>query len=529
MWEVLSILYACHTKSGKFILLCEVHSLIDFLWTFRKKMADHSALSPGLNQKKALKIAIPLPGMVEENVGTPFTEIDQTRTRGADQTPPKLPPRTTPNNDRPDNSFLRPKRSQSQSHSLIPFSRGFSDQFPLHVKVTQGHYGTNHMETLSGQEELIILYEKRQEVLHVRSKIGKTYSIPFGSSIPISILHNPNDNEAEAVKGIAYESLSDLKKDQLPKVISCNSADKQSPVTQNEILLVKRLDTKNKKLCVHSILKTEDSATEKELDLNCKATFTTKPDAVALYLSDIVKYCNENSTTKMRALLDLDKLSSSNANTIKHMDRSLMEPVDMERKTEDSLVVVRAEPGGDYDNCQLFEIPLEENLPIEVEILRVPQDPLYSSLDPPDYRSKFNPKKLKVWAISRCEASQSIQQIFYSSLRSGHEMDGIDLPQRRYEEVKAPDHQHNVVQPMKVSVPVIPSTGEAVEEAPQLPPKPKPASAALASLTQLSPDLIMKQFQEMLQKAVKKEVGGQLATERMLSVSSDPESCDSKF
>ncbi len=486
-------------------------------------MADY-ALSSDLSQKKALKIAIQLPGMVKDNLGTPFTEIEEnpneTRTRGVDQTPPKLPPRSTPNNERPD---FRPKRS----HSLIPFSREFSDQFPLHVKVTQGHYGTSHMETLSGQEELIVLYEKRQAVLHVRSKIGKTYSIPFGSTVPISILHNPNDNEAEAVNGIAYASLSDLKRDQLPKVISCNSADKKSAVTHDEILFVKKLDTKNNKLYVHSILKTEDSATEKELDLNCKATFTTKPDAVALYLSDIVKYCDENSTTKMRALLDLDKLSSSNANMIKHMDHSLMEPVDMERKTEDSLVVVRAEPGGDYDNCQLFEIPLEENLPIEVEILRVSQDPLYSSLDPPDYRSKFDPKQLKVWAISKCEESQNIQQIFYSSLRSGHEMDGIDLPQRRYE--KVPDHQHNFVQPIKVSVPVIPSTGEAVEVAPQLPLKPKPASP-LASLTPVSPDLMMKQFEEMLQKAVKKEVDGQLATERdrISSISSDPESCDSK-
>ena len=493
-------------------------------------MAD-SALS---SQKKALKLAIPLPGMASENVGTPFTEIEE-NPRRAHQTPPELPPRTTPNKTTPNNEKL--DYSKHQSHSLIPFSRGFSDQFPLHVKVTQGHYGTNHMETLSGQEELIVLYEKRQEVLRVRSKTGKTYSIPFGSTVPISILHDPNDNEAEAVHGIAYESLSDLKKHQLPKVISCNIADKKSAVTRNEILIVKKLDTKNKKLYAHSILKAEDSATEKELDLNCKATFTTKPDAVALYISDIVKYCDENSTTKMKALLDLDKLSSSDANTIKHVDRSLMEPVDMERKTEDSLVVVRAEPSGDYDNCQLFEIPLEENLPIEVEILRVHEDPLYSSLDPPDYRSKFDPKKLKVWAISRCEASQSIQQIFYSSLRSGHEMDGIDLPQKRYEKVKAPDHQ-SVVKPINVSVPVMSSTGEAVAAAPQLPPKPKPAdsssysqlSSALVSLTPLPPDLMMKQFQEMLQKVVKEEVGGQLAkTERILSTSSDPESCDSKF
>ena len=489
-------------------------------------------------------IKIPLPGMVHQKVGTPSTEIpDEMPQKPKKDTPPELPPRTTVENGSSVNRFFQPK--QLQSVSLIQFAREYYDQFPIHVKVSQGYYGSSNLETISGQQELVVLCEKRREVLCVRSNSGKMYSIPYGSSMPISILYDPDNNVEKAKFGETFKSLANLPHNHLPKVLVCCTSDGKLPVSSNEILVTKMLDVQNQKLHVHSIPSKDESASasEKKLDLSCKtkSTFSTKPDSVALYLSDVMKYVRSPCENNSKALLDLNELSSIDYSNIMHADPQLSEPVVLvERKTEASLVVVQAEDDGNFENSEFFEIPMDENFGIEFTILDT-QNAMYSSLQPPSYPSFFSLKKLKLWVTDTFEPSQAIQQIFNSSLRSGHEMEGIDIPQQRYEEIKDTSSSHSAsTMPVSIPVSVNPSSGEAP---PLLPPKPKPITEPLppikvnhspqqsnGSSLSTPPNTAglvespaqdftqTREFKELLDKAVRERLSGPL--ERLLSISS---------
>ena len=498
------------------------------------------------------RLKIPLPGMVPEKVPTPYTEIPSPfpdvppRPTAAKETPPDLPPRSSVDNgsNSRSNPFFRSTPLPKHPVPLIPFTRGFSDQFPLHVRVTQGHYGSSNLETLSSQQELVVLCEKRREVLRVRSKSGKTYSIPFGSNVPISLLYNPHDNEARALSGAIFKSLSDLIQlppDYLPKVLSCCTSDGKLQISRNEILVVNKLDTKMQKLHVQSIPNKDKgkSASEKELDLSCKTqtAFTTKPDSIALYLSDIIKYIHSPCEKSSMALLDLSELSSRDFNNVMLTDPKLSEPVVLvERKTEDSLVVARVEEDGHFEDFEFFEIPLDEKFGIEFTIVDT-QNATYSTLEPPSYPSVFNLNKLKLWVTDSCEPSQAIQQIFNSSLRSEHEMEGIDIPQHRYEEIA--QKKSLTVPNMPVSIPV--SVDPSPSQTPPRPPKrqshdlPPPIKVAFSPQqsngTSLStpPSAVespaqdftkTKEFKELLDKALRETLSGPLV-ERMLSIRSN--------
>ena len=330
----------------------------------------------------------------------------------------------------------RPKH-QTESYSLDQFAKKFSKDFPLHIRVTKGHYAPTYRETVSKKQLFVALYEKKQEVLRVRSKRGNIYSIPYGSSIPISLLYCPDGNETKALTGAPFFTLPDLKQlpqDRWPKVISCNSSDEELAISSNDVLVVKRLDPKSQRLLVHSIPRPgEPSETvnskELSLDLSCKTSiFSTKPDSIALYLSDMVKFVPAPEQGPAKALLHLDKLPSSECKKVKLTDPTLLEPVTLvDFPCERSLVVSPAKSCGEYDSSQLLEIPIKEELPIEVTTFK-PQA-LTS------YSSRFDPKKLKIWAVESGEENQ-IQQIFSSSLRPGHEMAGINCPE--YEKISSP-------------------------------------------------------------------------------------------
>ena len=492
-------------------------------------------------------IKIPLPGMVHEKVSTPYTEIPddhEVPPRPKKDTPPDLPPRINVENGSNVNQFFQPKQlpKQQQSISLIKFAKDFYDQFPIHVKVSQGYYGSSNFETISGQQELVVFCEKKREVLCVRSNSGKTYSLPYGSSVPISILYDPDNNVEKAKTGMTFKSLANLPHDHLPKVLACSTSDGKLPISNNEILVIKMLDVQNQKLHIHSIQSKDEGATasEKELDLTCKtkSTFSTRPDSVALYLSDIIRYVRSPCENNCKALLDLSELSSVDHSNVMHADLKLSEPVVLlERKNEASLVVVQADSDGSFENSEFFEIPLDEKFGIEFTVLDT-QNAMYSSLQPPSYPSVFSLKKLKLWVTDTFEPSQAIQQIFNSSLRSGHEMEGIDIPQQRYEKIKDTSSSHSATK-MPVSVPVSSSD----EAPPLLPPKPKPTTEALPPIKiNVSPQqsngsslstppntagLVespaqdftkTQEFKELLDKAVRERLSGPL--ERLLSISS---------
>ena len=452
-------------------------------------------------------------------------------------TRPDLPPRNS------SEIGLFPPARLPRTFSLAQFARRFSDKLPVHVKVSEGFYGTSTLETLSGQQELVILCEKRREVLRIRSKSGKTYSIPYGSSVPISLLYDRDENETKAKTGVTFKSLGNLCQDNLPKVIACSTSDGKLPVSEDEILVIKRLDVQNRKLYVHSIPSKDesDSASEKEIYLNCrtKSTFSTKPHLTALYLSDIIKYVHSPCERSSKALLDLSKLSSSDYDEVMDSDPMLSEPVVLiEWKTEASLVAVTVEKDDSLENSQFFEIPMEEKFGIEFTVLDIQN----TTQQAQSYLSFFSQKKLTLWVTDTIEPSQAIQQIFNYSLRSEYEMEGIDIPQP-YEEIEYNGTtKSSSASNMPVSIPVL-SNPSYCDMPPELPPKPKanaqpsPRKPSQQSLNPLGPvesspaqDFTKtREFEELIDKAVRKSLSGPL--ERLLSMSSsEPDSpLESKY
>ena len=438
---------------------------------------------------------------------------------------------------------LPPRKSSERAFSPAHFAKRFSDKLPVHVEVSEGFYGTSNLETISNQQELFILCEKRREVLRIRSKSGKTYSIPYGSSVPISLLYDHDKNKTKTKTGVTFKSLGNLRQDNLPKVIACSTSDGKLPVSVNEILVIKMLNVQSQKLHVHSIRGKDESATAsvKELDLNCKtkSTFSTKPHLIALYLSDIIKYVPSPCERRSTALLDLSLLSSSDYDEVRHTDPMLSEPVVLiEWKTEASLVAVTVERNDSLENSQFFEIPLEEKFGIEFTVLDI-QD---TTQQAQNYLSFFSQKKLKLWVTDAIEPSQTIQQIFNYSLRSEYEMEGIDIPQP-YEEIEYNGTTNSSsASNMPASIPVS-SNPSYCDMPPELPPKPKanaqpsPRKPSQQSLNPLgpvesspAPDFTKtREFEELIDKAVRKSLSGPL--ERLLSISSsEPDSpLESKY
>lgn len=420
----------------------------------------------------------PLPGMprIENNdSGTPITEIvdndsktesnlqdransDAAYIKQITNQPPDLPPRLNTftagiTNTRgtiplykPSSSPSFPKRgsksSLDQHHtlSLEEFARCYSKRFPVRIKVAEGFYGCTNHGTLSGQEELVVLFEKRREVLRIKSQSGKTYSIPLSSSIPISLLYDPHGNDAEALEGTTFSTVSDIKSAScLPKVVSATKAiesqDKNISVSMNEILVLQNFAPLSGKLKVRSLPRDSQPSSAKELSLECKGEFTTKPRYTALYPSDIVNYVHfsqSSKTTNTTALVHFSSLPRNQAQSVQGNDKSLRDPVQlMGFHTEDSLVVVRDVLDSNIDSCQLFEIPLDGTL-LGVEITFLES---MASKNHPDYRSKFDPTQLRVWGIDTCEESQAVQRIFNTTLRPGHEMEGILISEQIYEKI----------------------------------------------------------------------------------------------
>ena len=403
----------------------------------------------------------PLLGMDQNNdPGTPITEIldsdnetesiQQAVTHRANSNgalikqntnqPPDLPPRlnscktNSPSPPMPGSSL-----DQHHTLSLMEFNKCYSKQFPVRIKVTQGFYGVTNHGTLSGQEKLVVLFEKRREVLRIKSQLGKIYSIPLSSSVPISLLYNPHGNDSAALEGTTFSTVSDIKNAScLPKVVSATKTiedhDKNVTISMNEVLVLQKFDPVSNRLKVRSLPRDRQPSSVKELPLSCSGEFTTKPSYTALYPSDVVNYVHfpESSVSaNTTALVHFSSLPRKEARTVQTNDISLQKPVQlMGFNTEDSLVVVRDVPERNIDSCKLFEIPLDGTLPAEVTVLES-----LASEDHPDYRSKFDPTQLRVWGIDTCEESQEVQRVFNMTLRPGHEMEGILISEQIYEDM----------------------------------------------------------------------------------------------
>lgn len=280
--------------------------------------------------------------------------------------------------------------STQQSIPFMKFAKDYAQHYPIHVKVTGGLYGRTEAETICGSEELIILGEKWQEVIVVQAKSYRKYSIPYGSAIQLSLLYDPNGNEDEALKETTLKTASDFERlRQLPKVLSYHTRSKKF---SHEVLVVKRLDSEKQKLFVQSISK-DGLGVEKDFDLNGKIIFSTNPDSVALYPSEIAKNVHAPCGDGEKAVLYLNKLSGSDAQSIKTIDPTLTSPVQLvEMKTEKSLLFIKAKSSTD---SQLYEIPLDSSLHIEFAVISDQANTQSYHRKLPDITT-FNPKQVSL-------------------------------------------------------------------------------------------------------------------------------------
>lgn len=313
--------------------------------------------------------------------------------------------------------------SAPQTLSLLEFVEKYSNSLPAQVSVEKGHYGSNDLETLGTQENLIISFVKSRKVLNIVTSTQQKFALPLGSAIQLSLLYNPDGNEYRALRGYMFQSIGELvrKSPNLPRVICATQACKgdglKSTVLENELLVVENYNAQTKRLQVISLGKNPIC---KFLPLQCSGCFTTKPASVRMYVSDICNYIGIPRYA-LYGLLDMNELAVLAVDT--HIDQSLYSIVKLAGiVTEKSLIGTRVLEE-DVQNSQpkvFFEIPVNDNLSgVAVTVIQTSMSTGWPSVG--------SDVKLEAWYQEGSTASSKLQRFLDDYIRLGHEEEGLSI------------------------------------------------------------------------------------------------------
>lgn len=292
-----------------------------------------------------------------------------------------------------------------QAMPLSEFVAKHAADLPLRVKVQSGYYGHNSHLTISAGEVLHVYFKKDTTCITV--KIGNNnFSIPINSNLQFSIL-NPA-NVQEALKGSVYFSVADLlAANPQPQVVCCiENRSRNGLVQEKEVLILAADQGIKTNLKVFSTLTCKDKFLPAELP----AVFSTHPDLVSMYLTDLLSLvpCLFPCSTV---------IANSSVPTALQQVNTLLE------KTIESALLCSSDGSN-----QLFDIPL--NIPgVEVTVLPMCSDTekeqLYSSAQ--DIIANFNPGTVQVFNDIGSRMDCEIQSFLYSNVRTGFENTGVTL------------------------------------------------------------------------------------------------------
>ena len=182
-----------------------------------------------------------------------------------------------------------------RENSLSDFAAMYSDSLPLQVQIQNGYRSPGNVICLSPGDMCNIYFIHQMEVV-TGTIHGNAISVPLHTDVQFCLVHDPESNLERALVGYEYKSIRDvIAANPRPKVIRSLShwEDDHVAVDDDEVLVV-----------IGTILITGDETvwleafslkfhTHLQLHPNCRAIFTTRPQLLPLYLSDIVEHIPE--------------------------------------------------------------------------------------------------------------------------------------------------------------------------------------------------------------------------------------------
>lgn len=166
----------------------------------------------------------------------------------------------------------------TRAMTLYELDQQYSSSLPLVIMSISGYYGRNSDIQLSNLEMIYVHLRKTTDVVTVLG--DSRLSIPINSGYRFSLIQQSEAYFYNGVKKLA-------KATPVPKVVSCMKAwSKGSTVLEENELLVLKGYEGDKKLQAFSI----SSNTTKTLPFACNVQFTTDPNLVPMYLSDIIAH-----------------------------------------------------------------------------------------------------------------------------------------------------------------------------------------------------------------------------------------------
>lgn len=308
----------------------------------------------------------------------------------------------------------------------------YSSALPLTVQVTK--IGESRLPLSTGTV-LHVLATKSTTVVSAISG-PHSFVVPLNSSVPFSVLYDPDSNTKKALDGHVFHGVRALVKAKvLPKVVCVTEAKLGSrsmdarmkgasvsnSIEKGEILVLDPTEIERQGYKAFS-LKTK---TEKSLSEDCKFSFSTCPQLVSMHVTDIVQWIADQFPCKVT-------MADIKAPNINPFDITLLELA-----TEQSLICLRESSGS-----QLLDIPVsapEIKVTIEDKICYKDVNTLGAELI-----SKY---KLDTVVYVRDPTVQETQTFFYSHVRPGYENTGVKLiiPQSITDLMKAPPKAQTTV------------------------------------------------------------------------------------
>ena len=321
--------------------------------------------------------------------------------------------------------------SPNPSFILSEFVDKFWNDLPLQIQVEAGYFGETSRQTISALDSFYVYCVKRSKVVMARAQVGSSFTIPLNSAVQFCLLYDPNSNQDQALKGFTFEKVSDVMAiDTLPRVICATRAwdgqNESSSVRSGEVLVVKKISKPWKlrgKRCLKVVSMSNYQV--KRLPENCTGQFSTYPELLPLYLSEIVEHISNALPCKAVVYAS----SSSAIQHVKELLAHLASPTItlLYASTEITLVASVAGQDTKIHETALMDIPIE--LPgVEVSVVESPMRVMNELRQvTKSIVDQFDPSQIQIFKNSGSQATIEMESIFHTSVRKGFEKIGVEL------------------------------------------------------------------------------------------------------
>ena len=296
----------------------------------------------------------------------------------------------------------------------------------------RGYSGQTDNTTISAGDVYNIHCVKRQKVVQIKDVQGTVYSIPMNSSIRIGLVYE----QSGKAEPLVFRKVSDLlSAGTLPKVICATkafkTADVKSSIQEKEILIVRQVHKPKIRGKKHIEVFSLVSRTEKFLDSDCEGHFSTEPALVGLLIPEMFEFLLAIFPCEAFLITDATLESS-----LRYLSNSIiLAPVTLlEAKTEASLIassVLDPEmvPESTENGESLLHIPLDDCLSnVDVSIVEMEKSEMEILYDETkNVLDSLDLSKLKSYRDTGSDRSNSVQSLFYTSIKKGDESVGVEL------------------------------------------------------------------------------------------------------